>query len=657
MTQQSDEKKASESQQSESQQSESQQSESQQSESQEQDILSAPLDRRAFLSGFGLGAGITAASFILFGAIKNKPPGTNPDIPESLLEEPPVEIFRPPNDIANGTEENPAQLIVSRQKIEISGANPPRTELTRCFNSQVPGPTFRLQAGERVNIKLVNALPENTTGTTDGTCPGTMDRPRCFNTTNLHFHGFHVSPMSIADDGTVVSGGKNHQDTDPDDDEKVNVVISSDDVLYELEPSTTGGSTEHPYCVYLPTDHAPGTHWYHPHMHGSTAIQVVDGMAGALVIEDPREDKIDVDQDLLWIIQEIIGNDDENVYKCVNTSQEFTVNGQSQPTLTIKPQELCRFRFINATATPRGFMTLQFQKCNSAECDINDVSDDSPWEDVVSNVDFTSGVFRIAVDGISHYGEAPTPMSSMQLSPANRADFLVKLEAGTYRVYKDAFPGVGATNRSKQALACINVTGTPVSSPKDIPATIPGDFPDYLKPFDTPDPDPAKTISFDVEGSGCGGQIGSGKVIPNQFEVDNKVYNPEPPNETVQNVDINTEEVWELTNTTGAAHPFHIHVNPFKVIEINGEAVPKKDQIWWDTFYIPPQSNGKDGSIKIRHRFDNYAGKFVFHCHVLIHEDLGMMQNVNVKGTGLAPCQPSGGETFTWNPKPLSENA
>ncbi|NEQ36490.1 MAG: multicopper oxidase family protein [Okeania sp. SIO3I5] len=621
MTQQSDEKKA--------------------SENQEQDILSSPLGRRAFLSGFGLGAGITAASFIVFGATQNKTTLTGIS-PVSSLGETPVNGFPQPETIANGTPQSPAQLRVAQENINILGTNP-RTELTRCFNGDVPGPTFRLQAGERVNIKLVNALPKNTTGTTDGTCPGTMDRPRCFNTTNLHFHGFHVSPMSIAPGGTIVSGGKNDE-----------VEKSSDDVLYELEPSTTGGSTEHPYCVYLPTDHAPGTHWYHPHLHGSTAIQVVDGMAGALVIEDPPEDKIDVDQDLLWIIQEIIGNSDEDVYTCGGTSREFTVNGQSQPTLTIKPQELCRFRFINATATPRGFMTLKIQKCNSAECDINDVSDDSPWEDVVSNVDFTSGVFQIAVDGISHYQQPPTPMSSMLLSPANRADFLVKLEEGKYRVFKDTFPGVGAT--TQQTLASINVTGTPVSSPKDIPPTIPGDFPDYLKPFDTPNPEPAKTISFDRAGPSCFNKPPE-TVIPRKFEVDNKVYDPEPPNETVQNVDINTDEVWELTNTTGAAHPFHIHVNPFKVIECNGCTDEVDPTIWWDTFYIPPKNGQTNGSIKIRHRFNNYPGKFVFHCHVLIHEDLGMMQNVNVKGTGLAPCQPSGGETFTWNPESPSANA
>ncbi|NET28500.1 multicopper oxidase family protein [Okeania sp. SIO1I7] len=612
MTEQNDQKKA---------------SESQESENQEKGILSAPLGRRAFLTGVVPGAGITAASFMLFSPTQNQTPLFGLKTPKSVLKKYFVDEFSQPATIANGTPESPAVLRVAQKDIEIFGINI-RTEFSRCFNGDVPGPTFRLQAGEQVNIKLVNALAPNNADSPDTGCPGTIDRPRCFNTTNLHFHGFHVSPMSIAPNGDVVSGGKNDD-----------VEISSDDVLYELDPSTTGGSTEHPYCVYLPTYHAPGTHWYHPHMHGSTAIQVIDGMAGALIIEDPPADKIEVDQDLLWIIQEIIGNNDGQVY-CTKTSEEFTVNGQSQPTLTIKPQELCRWRFINATATPRGFMTLRFQKKNS----------DGNYEDV------TTGVYRIAVDGISHYGQAPEFMECMELSPANRADFLVKLEEGEYRVLKDKFADAKAANKSStpQTLAYINVTGRPFYSPKDIPSKIPGCFPPYLRPFDTSAPTPAKNISFDVDKQN--GTCPPTGQTPTSFQVDHKVYDPEGLDETVQNVDINGDEVWELTNTTGAAHPFHIHVNPFQVIEINGVPVP--NPIWWDTFYIPPKSGQTNGSIKIRHRFDNYPGKFVFHCHVLIHEDLGMMQNVNVKGTGIPPCEPSyTTERFTWNPESSSTNA
>jgi len=349
-------------------------------------------------------------------------------------------------------------------------------------------------------------------------------------------------------------------------------------------------------------------------------------MAGALIIEENPGDKIDVDEDLLWIIQEVIGNDDNDVYKCVNTSQEFTVNGESMPTLKMRPGELHRWRFINATATPRGFMDLKFEKKSGGSY--------QPVEEL----------YRIAVDGISFYGKQPEPMCSMKLSPANRADFLVQLEPGKYRVCKDKFPGVNAA-QTKQVLAYVEVEGTeiPPSQQKKFlkkKKNIPGTAPAYLKPVtDGEVNNRTKNITFDASGTGC--QPNSGAPISKQFEVNGKTYKPSGPHETVQNVDLNTAEEWTLTNTAGSYHPFHIHVNPFQIVEIcnsdNGDSKLEKidDGIWWDTFYIPA-----NGHIKIRHRFSDYPGKFVFHCHILIHEDLGMMQNVNVIGTGVGPCQP-----------------
>lgn len=109
---------------------------------------------------------------------------------------------------------------------------------------------------------------------------------------------------------------------------------------------------------------------------------------------------------------------------------------------------------------------------------------------------------------------------------------------------------------------------------------------------------------------------------------DSGLYNPKVSYVTV---DLGATEQWELTTTGGAAHPFHIHVNPFQFvgdkIDPNG---PDDATNWrfWDTIAVP---NGQN--IKIRSRFVDYSGTFVFHCHILIHEDQGMMKNVTVKNT------------------------
>ena len=84
-------------------------------------------------------------------------------------------------------------------------------------------------------------------------------------------------------------------------------------------------------------------------------------------------------------------------------------------------------------------------------------------------------------------------------------------------------------------------------------------------------------------------------------------------------------------NLDGAAHPFHIHINPFQVVEIldpakspNPVRLPRP-WVWWDNFAIPP-----GGYFKMLTRFVDFTGKFVLHCHILDHEDRGMMQLVQV---------------------------
>ena len=89
---------------------------------------------------------------------------------------------------------------------------------------------------------------------------------------------------------------------------------------------------------------------------------------------------------------------------------------------------------------------------------------------------------------------------------------------------------------------------------------------------------------------------------------------------------VGTTEEWTLVNEDVFQHPFHIHVNPFQVIEMNGE--PTHDDSWWDTIALPPK-----GSLKIRIYFrPDVTGLTVYHCHILPHEDNGMMANILLLG-------------------------
>ncbi|MEC4888343.1 MAG: multicopper oxidase domain-containing protein [Scytonema sp. PMC 1070.18] len=593
-----------------------------------------------------------------------------------------------------------------------------------------PGPTFRFKASDisqnTLNIKFRNNLPLNEHShypqpPYPGTgCHGVVDKPKCFNTTNLHFHGFHVSPMSVNADGKTVSSLDSK------------VVRSSDDPFVELKPKGEEGSTgEHLYQVVLPVFHAPGTHWYHPHNHGSTALHVVDGMSGALIVEEEGDAVIPVDQDLVWIAQEVLSVNplvqpdpnlppvpgDQMIYNCSPSSDQFTINGVYQPKLTMQPGELHRWRFINATASVRGFINIKLVK----------VGEDG--------TQIPQDIHQIAADGISFYGKSPQRVQELPLNPGNRADFLIQInEPGTYQVVKDKWQeargNLGNLGTDipelmqkgplkRQVLATVTITGEPVTKLKKIPNKIPGKVPNYLKPitddqmlreesgqiyvrpvvfgiYETIRTQSCNTYQVVSQTDNStqtqfykdilAGKLNPGEANPNPrlFQINGKSFTPKTGddyisyipgpettgnlksdevkpynpgtfiehdhrNETAQLVKLNTCEEWIIYNYTNVVHPFHIHVCPYQVVEVynpNVSDTPIKfdpeDAVWYDSYGVPgakfvvinEQFSAENlrlesvGYIKVRLRFSGYWGKQVFHCHLLNHEDQGMMQNV-----------------------------
>ncbi len=653
------------------------------------------------------------------------------------------------------------------------------------------GPTFKFKASDpdqnTLNLKFTNKLPAGedyiippeppSPNTGDKGAPG---RPKGFNAANLHFHGLHVSPSSINSSGDIVCGLESRD-----------AAKSSDDMLFFIP---AGDETHHPYEIVLPTFHAPGTHWYHAHNDGSTALHVVDGTAGALLIEDEGDACIDVDHDLLWIVQELEGTDlvtkvgtkakfdkktkkevpkdkkdvptDQLVFNCapVPANLGFTVNGVYQPSLTMKVNELHRWRFLAGTATPRGFMRIVLYKIpdtapsgctyknstgGTSNCFVPSAplvppsgSTSAEQTDYANNLaaflnslstpspnPYRINMNLIAIDGISFYRDPPQSVSWWDMSPANRADFLVQLsEKGTYWVVKQPVitrgnlfgPGtVTGGPQATQVLATITVEGE-VSEKKTIPTIIPGKFPTYLQTITDDEllknPDKSNyvrpvvfAIAKEVKGLGCKNydkSIKSAMPAPRSFVINDLPYSgnstedgprytaqllanvpkdekdskgkvieyqtgsfsaPETKRETVQVVKLNTCEEWIIFNYSNLVHPFHIHVNPFLLIESydpNGKLDQQGIGRWWDVIGIPAAKfkNKKTliepGYVRIRSRFWDYWGEYVFHCHILIHEDLGMMQNVYVANNPSSKYPGNGPfEQVTTSPDPsISQN-
>ena len=651
----------------------------------EQESDQSVLNRRQFI-GFGASAAAAALAFpkaaqayVEFPGMPHKErgvtqkytptppapptPPTIPTPPSPSLTPPSDTSFVQPNVIASKVNGNnnygtlsSSLNIVKKDYTDLTTDPTPMTYV-RGFNqvdppvsaTQVlaPGPTLCVNPGDEIQLQITNKLP-NDIGSTY--CPGDetrMNQPNCFNTINMHFHGLHVSPISLKSDGTPISAGK-----DP------SVPRSSDDVLYELKPD----NNTHAYCPWLPAFHAPGTHWYHAHRHGSTAIQVAGGMVGALIVKEPPGQEICLGApDVVMIIQEepqsngngtAQENLDLGIYTRpgISASGTFRVNGNKNPTLNLKKDEIQRWRIINGNSTPRSFMKLELRAGTSEDGALQ-------------------ALYRIAVDGITLYGKSmkfpPVKLETIPFAPGNRVDLLINLEPNTtgistYTLWKvidsDLVSLQMAGNSPPEPLVTINVdnettfanaTKVKASFQKLLSNGIPTTgIPAYLNPIPTVDQENTTPVVFQASRNAG-------------FRISNTKYTS-----SVKNIEaeLNSTQEWIVANAQGGAtHPFHIHVNPFLIVasadisnvtiantDTNQEIYDKltannvqwndqDDGIWWDTFSIAP---GK--AYKIRHRFDDYWGTYVLHCHVLIHEDQGMMWNVkikNVDGKGANPCQ------------------
>lgn len=167
--------------------------------------------------------------------------------------------------------------------------------------------------------------------------------------------------------------------------------------------------------------------------------------------------------------------------------------------------------------------------------------------------------------------------------------------------------GMGGGGRPSNFQVNLEIKGSPIDHPWSDDDQLPGPG---LKPFGDEKLPPRK-VTFsgrvDVDGERFTGQV-------------------------KQTMKLGTEEEWTVTNNARGIHAFHIHVNPLFITHINGEELPKDSPLrrWQDTIGISTGQNRQPGSVTYKTRFETYRGKFVIHCHILRHEDLGMMQTVEV---------------------------
>lgn len=344
---------------------------------------------------------------------------------------------------------------------------------------------------------------------------------------------------------------------------------NSDNVLLDIPP---GGTQQYEYKI--PLDQTPGTYWYHPHRHEYTETQVWSGMAGALIVDGKGYDDLPGvagarERTLVLMANQLQGNAVMNVNNTSNDGVRILVNGRLRPKIDIRPGEVQRWRILNASADY--FVRLQ-----------------------LSNQDLKV----IATDG--NPARVTNSQERVILGGGERIDVLVRgTDRGAQletRSFKQGF-----LNTRAAVLADIQPAA---------PAQAEGTIPENLVPFEdlrTKKVDRTRNIVY--------------SETPSEFLINGKPFGHHRVDQTMK---LNTTEEWTIRNVTNEWHSFHIHVNPFQVTKIDGKAVDRDS--YEDTVRIGP--NG--GSVTLRQRYRDFTGKFVFHCHILGHEDGGMMSLVQV---------------------------
>ena len=357
---------------------------------------------------------------------------------------------------------------------------------------------------------------------------------------------------------------------------------SSDNIFRVVEPGETAK-----YVLDIPINHPTGTFWYHPHLHGLATTQVGGGMSGLIKIEgleDLLPSALNNITQQTFVLKafpwSLNGSSTNPIYKWANY---FTVNGQINPVINISSGETQLWQFANIDPATFYNITLPGHTFHIIAEDGNPV-----WE---------------VWDG-----------KNLVLPAGKRFEVLVTGgENGTYPLKSLPYNRSGFSPTSEVTLATVNVQGkdgaqtTEVTPSSLVPRHDLGDAQIQTQ----------RTLVFngspDNQTATRFGDVGTNQINGKVFDHNRVDYI----------VKLGDVEEWTLKNSDNEDHTFHIHVNDFQVMSVNGQ--PYNAHGLQDTVVLP-----QGGEVVVRIPFTDFVGKFVFHCHILPHEDTGMMGIVEV---------------------------
>ncbi|MBL1278977.1 MAG: multicopper oxidase domain-containing protein [Fluviicola sp.] len=399
-------------------------------------------------------------------------------------------------------------------------------------------------------------------------------------TTTIHWHGMHISPEN--------DGGPHS-------------------IIYP-------GTTWNPQFTVL--DKA-GLYWYHPHLHMKTNEHVSKGIAGLIIVRDSEEAGLNLPQtygvDEFPIVMQTKGFDASGQILIHTESDTLPMVNGTVDAFVDFPAQVVRLRVLNGSSQ----RTIEFG-----------FSDNRSF----SLIGTDGGLFT-----------APLSRTRYRISPGQRADILIDLTTSLGNnfqlmsfaselpnaIYGAAQPGMGAgatnslvgytanpLNGNNYQLLDITVTAQTASPVLTIPSTLA-----TFTPIAEASANITRSLTFTSAGNM--GDL-NGPFLINGSGFDMGVINYTVPLDNV--------EIWSLTNQTPIAHPFHIHDVQFFILDINGNPPPPELQGYNDVVLVP----GGQGNVRFIARFNDFSDPvipFMYHCHMLTHEDMGMMGQFLVVNT------------------------
>lgn len=385
--------------------------------------------------------------------------------------------------------------------------------------------------------------------------------------TNLHFHGLHIPPSGAADN-----------------------------IFLHIE-----AGEEFTYRFTIPQNHPAGLFWVHPHLHGSVARQVSRGLAAPFVIrgEIDTVPEIAAASERILVLQDFeLGANGSVVEPSMpdlmhgREGSLVTAGGIANPVISILQNGLLRLRLVNASVS-------RFYRLKLEEHPLHIVGVDGGALRSVRTVDEILFIPGERLDVLVEGTRAGGSFRLLNL-PYDRG--AMEMMGGMGGMMGGPRPGTDAPS----TLATIEYRGRSERA-WSVPVSLPGE----IEPLPAPALPPRR---FQLgQGMRMGGGMGMSFTIDGH-EFDGNRIDSAPR--------VGSIEEWVYINNTPMDHPMHLHINPFQIVGADGSP----EQAWRDVILVRA-----GGEARFRVRFDDFAGKTVQHCHILDHEDLGMMATVEMR--------------------------